>query len=164
MEPLLGFGLTAVFMGSTRWKLNWHFYAHFLGQMLGRTRCCSCFLPASPTTEWNIKRAHWSHWKLLTLSPEGLEDVHNYWSTESYLADFFCDTAWLPAPMGISPEYEPSAATTEPIRSKMTHVICRWTKIIFQNQALEIVCLCLEASLCFFPPQACVTTLGKKGS
>lgn len=80
-------GLTAVFMGSTRWKLNWHFYAHSFGQMFGRTRCCSCFLPASPTTEWNIKHTHWSHWKLLPLPPEGLGDVHNYWSTKSYSAD-----------------------------------------------------------------------------
>lgn len=80
-------GLTAVFMGSSRWKLNWHFYAHSLGQMLGRTRCCSCFLPASPKTEWNIKHSHRSHWKLLPLPPEGLGDIHNYWSTQSYSAD-----------------------------------------------------------------------------
>lgn len=80
-------GLTAVFMGSSRWKLNWHFYAHSLGQMLGRTRCCSCFFPASPTTEWNIKHRQWSHWKLLPLPPEGLGGVHNYWSTKSSSAD-----------------------------------------------------------------------------
>lgn len=78
MESPLGFGVTAVFMGSIRWKLNWHFYAHALHQMLGRTRCWSCFLPASPTRECNIKHAHWGCWKLLALSPEDLGDVHNY--------------------------------------------------------------------------------------
>lgn len=84
------------------------------------------------------------------------------WSTESYSADYCCDIAWLPAPVGIFPEYEPSTATTEPICSKLTHTIHRWTKPVFPNQALETVCLCWEASLCFFPPQVCVTTLEKK--
>lgn len=163
MEPPLDFGLTAVFMGSTRWKLNWHFYAHSLGQMLGRTRCCSWFLLASPTTEWNIKHINWSHCKLLILLIEGLGNVHNYRFTESYSVDC-CDITWLPAPVGITFVYRPSTATTGASCSKLTHVIRKATKIIFQNQALENISLCLEESLCFFLPQVCVTTFGKNSS
>lgn len=42
------------------------------------------------------------------------------------------------------------------------HVICRWTKIIFQNQVLETVCLCLETSLCLFPHKYAWPLLEKK--
>lgn len=143
-------GLTAVFMSSTRWKLNWHFYAHSLGQMLGRTRCCSCFLPASPTTEWNIKHSQWSHWKLLPLPPEGLEDVHNYGSTKSY-------SCWLVLGLARSCLTSSTCGNIPRVRTVTSKAICSKQtgdtlkdKNIFSKSGTSN-CLCLEESLCFFP-------------
>lgn len=163
MKPPLRFGLTALFMGSTRWKLNWHFYAHCLGQMLGRSRCYSCFLPASPTTEWNIKRVHWSHWKLIAVSwgPGGCSQLLIHWVLLCWLLLWYC---FASSTCGNIP-----CAWTIPSHDRASFLwvdTCnvQMNKNNFLKSGTWNCLFVLKSSLCFFPPQVCVTAFGKKGS
>lgn len=148
MKPPLRFGLTALLMGNTRWKLSWHFYAHCLGQMFGRTRCYSCFLPASPTTEQNTKHAHWSHWKLLAVSwgPGGCSQLLIHWVLLCWLllwyrfASSTCGN--IPWAWTIHSNHWASFLWVDTCNVQMN-------KNNFSNQALETVCLCLSQAFVF---------------
>lgn len=149
MEPPCGFGVTEMFMGSNRWKLNWHFNAHPSSQVLGRY--WSCFLPASPTItykRWNKPTEAAGKRSLCLLKAWGTFTItDSLGPIPVIIIVIFLGLRHLwQYPLLMGRPQQPV-----PFPSELTAAVdmCRQIKTIFQNQTLEAVCLCYMQTFVF---------------